>query len=175
MEAKESIEERLKMAQMHDDVIERIDSAIKSTKSIEACWLCYACFESRVTRTLEKLSANCSKKSCLRNSRVGIVTKIECLKRLSVLNYADAGLMDESLLDDIKKWCKKRNELVHNLVSLNNYNNMDEKFLNLAKQGKPLVDKLYHQITQFREDYYGLDKMPPFPICSENKCKLKPK
>lgn len=175
MKAKESIEERLKMAQMHDDVLERIDSAIKSKKSIEACWLCYACFESRVTRTLEKLSENCSKKSCLRNSRVGIVTRMECIKRLINLSYTDAGLMDKRLLIDIQNWCKKRNVLVHNLVSLNNYNNMDEKFLNLAKQGKPLVDKLYHQVTQFREDYYCLDKMPPFPICAENKCKLQPK
>ena len=172
MKPVESHEELLKMVEMHNDVLERIDSAIKKKQSIEACWLCYACFESRITRTLEKVSALCDGQKCCQNPRVGIATRIACLKRLKNVSYAGTENFDKQLLGEILSWCRKRNTLVHALVTLNNYYGMDAKFLNLAKEGRPLVEKLYSQTTDFRNEYYKLSEMPPFPkeIC--NKCRL---
>lgn len=175
MKAQDSYEDRLKMVEMHDDVLTRIDSAIKKKQSIEACWLCYACFESRISRSLEKLSVNCTKRNCYQNHRVGIVTRIECLKRLCNLIYAGSEHFDKQLLGNIRGWCKDRNKLVHALVTLNNYSGMDKKFLDLAKRGKPLVEKLYKQTTAFRNEYYEIETMPVFPEDAENKCRLKKK
>lgn len=175
MQAHDSYEDRLKMVEMHDDVLARIDSAIKKKQSIEACWLCYACFESRITRTLEKVSACCSKRNCYQNHRVGIATRIDCLKRLCNIGYAGTEHFDKQLLGNIRSWCKDRNELVHALVTLNNYSGMDKKFLNLAKRGKPLVEELYKQTTAFRNEYYEIETMPVFPEDAENKCRLKKK
>lgn len=175
MQAQDSYEDRLKMVEMHDDVLKRIESAIKKKQSIEACWLCYACFESRISRSLEKLSVNCTKRNCYQNHRVGIVTRIECLKRLCNLRYAGSEHFDKQLLGNIRGWCKDRNKLVHALVTLNNYSGMDKKFLELAKRGKPLVEKLYKQTTAFRNEYYEIETMPVFPEDAENKCRLKKK
>lgn len=175
MRATESYEDRLKMAEMHDDVLQRLDNAIKKKQSVEACWLCYACFESRITRSLEKLSVACSKRNCYQNHRVGISTRIDCLKRLSNQKYVGTEHFDKQLLGNIKSWCHDRNTLVHALVTLNNYSGMDKRFLDLAKRGKPLVEQLYAQTTDFRTEYYKIDSMPTFPENSEQKCRLKMK
>ena len=175
MKAQDSYEDRLKMVEMHDDVLKRIESAIKKKHSIEACWLCYACFESRISRSLEKVSVNCTKRNCYNNHKVGIVTRIDCLKRLSKLKYAGTEHFDNQLLGRIKNWCYERNTLVHALVTLNNYDGMDKKFLDLAKRGKPLVEELYKQTTAFRNEYYEIEAMSAFPEEAENKCRLKKK
>ena len=148
MKSQDSYEIRVKMAEMHDDVLQRIDQAIKRKHCIEACWLCYSCFESRITRTLEKVSELCDGQRCHQNPKVGIRTRIECLKRLQRLSYAGLECFDSQLLGDVDNWCKKRNTLVHALVTLNNYYEMDTTFLSLAKEGRPLVQKLYSQTTE---------------------------
>lgn len=175
MNPKEPLDERLKMVKMHDDVMKRIDTAIKKKNCIEACWLCYSCMDNRITRTLEKLSEKCCKRNCYNNPRVGISSRIACLKRLIKKCYAGTELIESKLLGDIQKWCKTRNTYVHNLITLNNYENIDEKFMTLAKEGKPLVDALYKQMTEFRENYYNLKEMPEFPKDVEQKCQLRKK
>ena len=175
MKSQDSYEDRLKMVEMHDDILKRIDDAIKKKQSIEACWLCYACFENRITRSLEKISEHCSKRNCYKNHNVGIVTRIECLKRLSKQKYDGTDSFDNQLLGNIKGWCRERNTLVHALVSLNNYSGMDRKFLDLAKIGKPLVEKLYQQTTEFRNRYYEIESLSIFPENAEKKCRLKKK
>lgn len=172
MIAKDSYEDRLKMAEMHDDIIKRIETAINKKQSIEACWLCYSCFESRITRTLEKVSVKCSKNKCRGDCIVKISTRIDCLKRLKKLNYAGTDNFDIKLLNDIKKWCQERNTLTHGLVTLNNYLGIDKKFFDLAKKGQSLVGELYQQTTQFRNEYYEINEMPDFPNCVEQKCRL---
>lgn len=172
MKPQESLEDRLQMVEMHDDVLHRIEKAIKNKHSIEACWLCYSCFESRITRTLEKVSELCAERRCYQSPKVGIKTRIDCLKRLKKLSYAGTENFDNQLLGDVYAWCQKRNTLVHALVTLNNYYGMDAKFLNLAKEGKPLVEKLYSQTTDFRNDYYKLSEMPAFPEKAHDKCRL---
>lgn len=160
------------MVEMHDDVLRRIETAIKKKQSIEACWLCYSCFESRITRTLEKVSECCRERRCYQNNKVGIATRIDCIKRLKKQCYAGTEHFDTHLLGEIKAWCKDRNMLVHALVTLNNYYDMDAKFLELAKRGKPLVDSLYTQTTAFRNAYYELSEMPLFPEMVHKKCRL---
>ena len=172
MRPQESLEERLQMVDMHDDVLYRIETAIRRKQSIEACWLCYACFESRITRTLEKVSESCQERKCYHNNKVGIATRIDCIKRLKRQCYAGTEHFDIHLLGGIKAWCNDRNKLVHALVTLNNYYGMDKKFLELAKRGKPLVDSLYTQTTAFRNAYYELSEMPPFPEMVHEKCRL---
>lgn len=175
MEPQDSYSDRLEMVKMHVDVLRRIDNAIENKQSIEACWLCYSCFESRITRTLEKVSVNCSKRACYKNYKAGIRSRIECLQRLQKQGYAGTEAFDNQLLGDIKAWCRKRDILVHALVTLNNYSGMDEKFLDIAKDGKPLVEQLYYQTTKFRNTYYKIESMPEFPEKAEEKCRLKKK
>ena len=157
---------------MHSDVLQRIESAISNKQSIEACWLCYSCFESRITRTLEKVSECCAERKCYQNNKVGIKTRIECLKRLKKASYAGTESFDNQLLGKITSWCQERNTLVHALVTLNNYYGMDDKFLQLAIKGKPLVDELYNQTTDFRNKYYEIEKLPDFPEKAHEKCRL---
>lgn len=160
------------MVEMHDDVLQRIDKAITHKQCIEACWLCYSCFESRITRTLEKVSECCSERRCYQNHKVGIKTRIDCLKRLKKASYAGTDSFDNQLLGQITKWCQERNTLVHALVTLNNYYGMDEKFLQLAIKGKPLVEKLYTQTTDFRNKYYQIEELSEFPEKAHEKCRL---
>lgn len=172
MNAQEPLEERLLMVKMHEEFLGRIDSAIKKKHSIEACWLCYSCFESRITRSLDKISVACSDRKCFENKRIGIVTKIDCLMRLSRQQYFATEAFDRKLLREVKAWCKKRNVLVHELVTLNNYEGMDIRFLELAKEGQKLLQQLYAQTTEFRNHYYEIASAPPFPQNVINKCRL---
>ena len=172
MKPQDPYERRLKMAEMHDDVLKRIDDAIKKKHSIEACWLCYSCFESRITRTLEKASERCAIRRCYENPKVGIASRIECIKRLRRTNYCGLDCFTADTLGQVLSWCKERNRLVHALVTLNNYYGMDSKFMALAKQGKPLVAKLYDETTAFRNKYYEISTIPAFPIDVTEKCRL---
>lgn len=172
MKIADSYEIRLEMAEMHDNVLSRISAAIENKQSIEACWLCYSCFESRITRTLEKVSECCPERKCYQNHKVGINSRIDCIKRLRRLGYAGSECFDSQLLGQVTAWCKERNTLVHALVTLNNYYGMDDKFLQLAVKGKPLVEKLYSQTTEFRNKYYELNEMPEFPEQAHSKCRL---
>lgn len=172
MRPNDSYDDLLKMVEMHDDVLLRIENAIKKKQSIEACWLCYSCFESRVNRTLEKVSEHCPGRKCYQNPKVGIKRKIECLKRLRRLEYMGTEAFDSQTLAGIVEWCRERNTLVHALVTLNNYHGMDKKFLDLAKKGKLLVETIYKQTTVFRNGYYRLETVPEFPQKASEKCYL---
>ena len=59
MKPRESIKVRQQMAEMHDNVLKRFDIAYEKKQYIEVCWLCYACFGSRVNRVLEKNCSGC--------------------------------------------------------------------------------------------------------------------
>lgn len=57
LKAYENYEDRLKMAEMHDDILDKIKSSYNNGSYIETCWLCYACFENRVERIMKCLTA----------------------------------------------------------------------------------------------------------------------
>ena len=78
MESKESIETRKEMAKMHQSALNRIHSSYKKKQCIEVCWLCYACFESRVNRILEKICSGCSKEQRRAKRHIGIPLQINC-------------------------------------------------------------------------------------------------
>ena len=172
MKAYDSLEERLKMVEMHGDVLGRINTAIKKRNSIEACWLCYACFEGRIVRTLEKLSQGCPEQRCQNNNRVGITTRVECIKRLRKQKYTGLDSFSADVLGQVLSWCRERNTLVHALVKLCNYSGMDKKFLDLALKGQPLAESLYKETTAFRNQYYKLALPPPFPESVVYRCSL---
>ena len=81
-------------------------------------------------------------------------------------------VFDSQTFEGIIEWCRERNTLVHALVTLNNYQGMDKKFLDLAKKGKLLVEAIYSQTTVFRNDYYRLKTIPDFPQSASDKCYL---
>jgi len=75
-------------------------------------------------------------------------------------------------LGAIKNWCRLRNALVHELVTLNNYQEHERAFSDLAKEGAVLAKLLYSQTTHFRNVYYNTAKLPPFPPEAQKKCQL---
>lgn len=175
MEPKESLEIREKMAIMHDSVLERIKDSYNKENYIEVCWLCYACFESRINRIFDKIGSGCTKCPRTDNRHVGITTKLECIKRLIKSEYPLLKSEDINLIDTIKGWCKERNNLIHGMISLEYYNDADKKFSNLAKRGKALVDRLYKISGNVREIYYDVESIPMFDKNIVDKCNLKSK
>lgn len=172
MNPQESIEIRKQMAEMHEDVIKRINRAYNGKKYIEVCWLCYACFESRVNRILLKICAGCNKEKRQNNRKVGITTKLECYIRLIKSNYPPLCGEDTNLINNVKGWCKERNDLIHGMVSLEFYNDADKKFESLAKRGKALVTKMYSLGTAVREYYYNAEDIPAFDDQVTKSCRL---
>ena len=173
MEPKESIEIRKQMAEMHDNVLKRINIAYENKQYIEVCWLCYACFESRVNRVLEKICSGCSKEKRTKKHHVGITTKLSCYARLIKNKYPPLQKEDYQLINTVKGWCKERNDLIHGMVSLEFYNDADKKFANLATRGITLVKRMYSLSTEVREYYYRADSIPPFNEEAVSVCKLK--
>lgn len=171
--AKESIEVRREMVEMHDTVLKRIDTAYKNEQYIEVCWLCYACFENRVNRILEKICAGCTKEQRKNSTRIGITTKLECYSQLIKSGYPPLKNGNTDFINTIKGWCKERNALIHGMVSLEYYNEADKKFKNLAKRGIPLVKKMYSFGTDVRDFYYQAEEIPPYEQSVMKKCRLK--
>lgn len=173
MKPLDAYDDLIAMAQMHDEVLCRIREAYGQGNYIECCWLCYACFESRVNRTMEKICPSCTKPPRLDGRHIGISTKLACLNRLRQSGYPLFDGADLTEVIDIKAWCKERNKLIHELVSLNRYEKSDYEFKNLAKRGVDLVERLYSSITTVRNNFYESDVIPAFEEGVVDKCNLK--
>lgn len=174
MKSKESYQLRLRMAKMHDNYIARLDVAMDNGNYAEAAWLCYAIFEQRVRRIMEKYIVKCPKQRRLSpKSPVGISKKIECLQKLAKVQYGAFADFDRDLLKDMKKWCIKRNRLIHGLISIEYDLKYDEEFKMLAEEGAPLAKKLYQEATKVRNwcnagNQFG--KFPDVKCTCKNRC-----
>ena len=175
MQPANSYEDLMAMVEMHDDVQEKIRAAFDSENYIECCWFCYACFESRVNRTMEKLCPGCAKPDRTTERRVGITTKLHCLNKLNQSGYELFEGADLTVVTNVISWCKERNKLIHGLVSLNQYEKSNYRFRNLAKRGVPLVERFYASVTKIRTNYYNADALPPLDESVVGNCRLKSK
>ena len=175
MKPKETLEIRTLMADLHDSILKRIDDACKKKHYIEVCWLCYACFENRVNRILEKICSGCTKEKRNDNRHIGIRTKLECYGRLMKNHYLPMQSENYQLINTIKGWCKERNDLIHGLVSLDLYSGVDKKFENLAKRGVKLVNEMYHLGGGVRSFYYETEEIPLFDEKIIKACHLTKK
>lgn len=173
MIAKEEYSIRLKMAEMHEEFIERMSEAYDNQYYVEAVWYCYAIFEQRISRLIAKYIDQCNRPDRKDDKSAAISTRISCLQTVIQKNYGVYGSIDVALLDRILKWCKNRNELVHGLISLKHYKKYDEEFKKLAEIGVPLVFELYDVCSDFRNRWYKSDE-PSVPLPVE-KCRCKQK
>ena len=89
----------------------------------------YSSFENRYFRTVEKIKAQCkySKGKCKKTSNeLALRTKVRCLQRIS---EADCSCIKNAFPDELfaetLSWVKKRNLMMHNLLQLETYENMD--------------------------------------------------
>ena len=102
---KESYETRYEMAVMHDKFLDNLTSAMAKKQYIEASWLCYAIFEQRIRRIVEKHIKKCPKGRRSKNEKpVSITTKLVCLKKLCKQKYGPYADFDKELLDKIGVW-----------------------------------------------------------------------
>lgn len=175
MRPKESYEVRQEMVKMHDRYLENLYEAIRNEEYVEAVWLCYAIIEQRVSRLIMKHIDMCPMKKREKDAPpVSISTRIHCIEKLIENKYGGYAQMDWTLFDDMKKWCDRRNTLVHGLVSLEHYKKYDEEFKMLAKDGVPIIKKLYEESNEYRKWYYASDKLDEFPRfkckCTKQRC-----
>lgn len=171
MKHKESLEVLTQMARMHDILGERLNIAINNKQYVEVSWLCYAIFEQRIMRIMQKHVTKCPKgKRSKEEKPISISTKILCLKKLCKQKYGIYSDFDKELLDKIDNWCKQRNILIHGLVSLEHYKKYDEEFKRLAESGVPLVNQIYVEATRVRDWCNSGKRFGKFP---EMKCRCK--
>lgn len=181
MESTESKESRIKRVDMHDYFLNRIHVAMKSKNYIEATWLIYACLENRYFRTVSKYREKCkycrSKSKCNKKDRneLAITTKIKCVNRLY-----DAGTrciveaFDKDIFKETIDWVQHRNDLMHDLLSLEYYENTDEMFKKLAEDGLDILNRTYSYCTKFRALFYEKDYEFVMPDEVSENCPCKP-
>lgn len=176
MKSTEKIEERVKMVDMHQYFIDRIDEALNTQRYIEASWLIYSCMENRFFRVLQKYKNQCryckGKSKCKKKrNELAISTKIACVKRLCESNvYCISESFTIEQLEEIKKWVKNRNDLMHELLSLSTYKDMDDRFKNSALHGQSLLSDLYKSCTTFRKIFYSDGYEFVFPKTAMEQC-----
>lgn len=179
MQSIEEMKERLERVDMHDFFLQRIDDAINGERYIEASWLMYSCMENRFFRTLQKYKKQCKycKGKCNKNkNELAISTKIACVKRLienDVTCFSESFSKD--LLESIRIWVKSRNTLMHDLLSLETYQDMDAQFKTLSESGKELLDELYASCTIFRSKFFAEGYEFVFPETAMEGCSCKPR
>lgn len=172
----DSLEIRTEMVEMHEEYLNRIKLSIEKKNYIEVSWLCYAIFEQRTNRVIEKVISQCTLKEGKPNRVTAISTKLCCIKKLSEAKYAGINKINVDTIKDIEQWCRDRNSLIHDLVRIDRYRNFDEEFKDLADAGNQLVEKYYSEISEFRKWYQEDDNMlDVFPVDHCKECKKKEK
>lgn len=177
MKSTEDKKEREKMVDMHQFFIDRIDAAIESQRYIEASWLIYACIENRFFRVLKKYKNQCKycTGKCKKNrNELAISTKISCVERLCENNVeclSKSFKIDQ--INEIRQWVKERNKMMHELLSLSTYENMDDRFKESAIKGQSLLSDLYKSCTEFRKIFYSDDYVFVFPEIAMEGCRCK--
>lgn len=90
------------------------------------------------------------------SNELALRTKIVCIQRLA--NDATCTCFVNSfpneLFEKTKKWVKDRNDLMHNLLQLEYYENMDAGFEKIASDGKSLLDQSYSSLYS-TDEYYS--------------------
>ena len=182
MESTEPMESRLERVDMHNYFLDRIKKSVENKNYIEASWLIYACFENRFFRTLEKYKSYCKycrgKSKCNKKGKneLALITKIKCVSRLhenGVPCVVDA--FRKELFDEIIVWTNGRNDLMHELLTLDFYEDIDVKFRKNAETGMKLLDETYRSCTKFRELFYDRDYEFVFPEKAMDVCPCRPK
>lgn len=173
MKPTESLKLRLEMSEMHESILARINDTFNNEQYVETCWLCYSCFESRVNRALSKICSGCNKP--IKNNRdpVSISTKLGCFERLIQSNYI--AMADENIetIVSVKNWCQRRNKLVHAMLEIERYKNVDSEFKNLAEEGITLVKKMYEFGSDVRQFFYRTSTIPNFDDEVVKVCRCK--
>lgn len=182
MKSTEPMESRLKRVDMHNYFLNRIDSGMKNKNYIEVSWLIYSCFENRFYRVVEKYRENCkycrSKSKCNKKNKneLALATKIKCVQRLhdnNVTCISEAFRYD--LYKEILDWVDERNDLMHELLSLEYYENTDDRFKKSAEEGLKLLTETYESCTRFRSIFYTDEYSFEFPEAAMEKCPCKPR
>ena len=169
MKPKDSLPIRREMVKMHDEYLAKLNEAMINAKYIEATWLCYAIFEQRIIRILEKVISSCPKKEKIDNKPSSISVRLSCIINLIEKEYDVFSELDKSVFCGIQKWCKKRNELTHGLISLDHYQNFELEFKRLAEEGQNLVLPLYDASKIIREWHNSVESLPEFPGVTCNR------
>lgn len=169
MKTKEPLEMRLEMVEMHKVFLEGLDHAMKKRQYIEASWLCYAIFEQRTDRIIQKHISKCPKLKRQPNEKpVGISTKLKCIQKLVKTKYFIYAQLDRELFKQIENWCKRRNTLIHGLVSLEHYKHFDKEFKKMAEDGAPLAHRIYDEAKKVRDWCNADNHFGQFP---DTKCR----
>lgn len=165
---------------MHNFFITKINDAMKEGRFIEASWLIYSCLENRYFRTVEKIKSQCkySNGKCKKASNdLALKTKIKCVEWLSGDPHCTCFYdnFPTELLEKTKRWVKNRNTLMHNLLQLDYYEDMDTEFKTIATTGKELLEQTYTCCTKFRKDFYAESYIFEFPTAAMEGCPCKPR
>lgn len=182
MKSTEAYEERLKRVDMHDYFRARIKTAMDSGNYIEATWLIYACFENRYFRTIQKYKSECkycrSRSKCnhKKKNELALSTKIGCVQRLFDSGVTCiTGAFPSEIFEQTTAWVKNRNDLMHDLLSLEYYENTDELFQKSAEDGLDLLNRTYESCTKFRKLFYAENYEFKMPDEAADKCPCKPR
>lgn len=182
MESTEPMDARLKMVEMHAFFLEKIDRSINEDNFFEASWLIYSCMENRFFRVLDKYKRGC--KYCVKggkcrkgSNQLAISTKIACVERLASAHVpAVYDSFDAELIQGVRGWVKRRNNLMHDLLALDSYEEkFDNEFRSLAVDGQAVLNRLYKACERFRAEFYADGYQFVFPEECMEGCSCKPK
>lgn len=180
MKQNESLELRYEMATMHDFFLNKINESIEGKLYFEASWLIYSCLENRFFRVLDKYKREC--KYCTKggkcrkgSNQLALSTKVSCVERLYKENVSCiSDSFSGDIFDEVRVWVKSRNRLMHNLLSLEHYeDHFDNDFKELALSGKTIVEDVYDACTKFRGAFFQPDYKFVFPEFCMEECSCK--
>ena len=136
---KDTTVDKMQQKQIHAQFYDRCKKAIDEGYYLEAMLLEYAYMEARVNRIMEVLNMPCALVQDTDIYRgIGLNRKVSCLKKFL---KADNKVLEKShlknkTLNDIKAWCNRRNDRIHNLYKdIDKYDETISKNKELALEG----------------------------------------
>lgn len=123
-------------------LLARLETALNCGFHLEASWIAYAVIEDRLLSALEKTGGIPATKKGQLLTLLG--TKIAYLHgRLSSDPVLRGAILNGAVLDDVSRWTKSRNYLMHDMARDNHpWTELDARAQELARSGRDVTRNL---------------------------------
>ena len=149
--------EKIKQKEIHAKHFDKTKEAVENGYYLEAMVLEYSYIEARVNKIMNLLNMPCA---IVQNHEVyrdiGLNAKLGCIQQFLKQDQLlfEKSKLTNKLINDIKKWCHKRNERIHNLYKdLDKYESLIQKNKEIAEDGYKYAQLMSEESNRLKRLY----------------------
>jgi len=135
---------------LYQAMLERMKLAIEAEFYLEACWIQYAILEDRLNSVIRHTYPKTGKKFLM--AYRGFDRKIDhIIKKIHPENVLCKKSINKPLLESIRKWKDRRNDLMHEISDSAEYDTVQDEAQKIALEGVRHVNMLGNKVRKYKE------------------------